>query len=361
MAMTRWAFSAADSGASAPEARASSTWRLLTRPSCRSPRVRGPLRAEEAPLQPVVGGDLIAEECVDRAPQAGRRRRAPVDDHRRQAVEQQITGQGRVPVAARPIVPLGRPRAAGRRAVPGDRRRGRRTRRRGRCPGRAGDRATRAARRPAAAGPAPRRPESGRPVDLSPQLLDAGALEIVDGGGLGLGQQAERGVERAGVQVGVGGGQGAVRASRRRRRSGRPTAGGTPPRPASPARACALPAVRSSSAATSSSGPVAAAARCHTRRSGSVRRPSPRRAPGARRGGPAVTRPRRRPTAPGDAGTAPGRRSRAAARAAAAAVRSSDAQRPRRPPDRVASPVGSAAASSISRWVGSGSARTRRR
>jgi hypothetical protein len=40
------------------------------------------------------------------------------------------------------------------------------------------------------------------PLDLGPELLHPGPLEIIGRVGFGLGQQAERGVERAGVQVG---------------------------------------------------------------------------------------------------------------------------------------------------------------
>jgi hypothetical protein len=41
-------------------------------------------------------------------------------------------------------------------------------------------------------------------------LLDAGTLEIVNRVGFGLGQQAQRGVERTGLQVREGSGQGSV-------------------------------------------------------------------------------------------------------------------------------------------------------
>ena len=76
----------------------------------------------------------------------------------------------------------------------------------------------------------------GGPVDLSPQLLNAGALQIVARCCFGLRGQSERGVEGAGVQMAVSGGQSALRASRRcggqrrrplheRRRSGQPGTG----------------------------------------------------------------------------------------------------------------------------------------
>jgi len=48
-------------------------------------------------------------------------------------------------------------------------------------------------------------PGHGCPLDLPPELLDAGPLQIVDRVGFGLGQQAERGLERACVQVREGG------------------------------------------------------------------------------------------------------------------------------------------------------------
>ena len=128
-------------------------------------------------------------------------------------------------------------------------------------------------------------------------------------------------VEGAGVQVRVGRRQGALGAQVR--------VGGQRDRPLqqrcgrrhSPA--CLGPARRlaRAAAATSSSGPVAAAARCQIRRSGlagDTRASASARGPyGARR----RCRRRRRPSAPADAGTAPARRSRAAVppRAGAAA------------------------------------------
>ena len=127
---------------------------------------------------------------------------------------------------------------------------------------------------------------------------------------------------------------------------------------ASPPRAWARPAERSSSAATSSSGPDAAAARCQARRSGSscgsvaaASAMCTARRSGA--GGPVDRR-----SAPADAGSARWRRSRAAARsspapAASVSIPSVSAARQ----SSVASPTGSAAASSMSRCVASGSAR----
>jgi hypothetical protein len=53
------------------------------------------------------------------------------------------------------------------------------------------------------------------PLDLSSELLRAGTLEIVNRVGFGLGQQAQCGVERAGVQVREGGCQGPVSAPSR--------------------------------------------------------------------------------------------------------------------------------------------------
>ena len=83
------------------------------------------------------------------------------------------------------------------------------------------------------------------------------------------GQQPERGVERAGLEVGLRRGQRALGARGRVGASARPRARRNAAAAASPPRACARPAERSSSAATSSSGPAAACARCQARRSGS--------------------------------------------------------------------------------------------
>ena len=47
----------------------------------------------------------------------------------------------------------------------------------------------------------------GRPIDLSPQLLHTGALQIVARCGFGLCRQSERDVEGACVQMAIGGGQ----------------------------------------------------------------------------------------------------------------------------------------------------------
>ena len=88
-----------------------------------------------------------------------------------------------------------------------------------------------------------------------------------------------------------------VRAAARSRNA---AAAAMPPRP------CARPAERISSAATSSSGAVAACARCQARRSGSARGRWRRPAHGGRRGGPPPTPRGRPPSARGGGETAPG-------------------------------------------------------
>ena len=87
-----------------------------------------------------------------------------------------------------------------------------------------------------------------------------------------------------------------------------------------------------------------------------------RRAPGARRGGPRPTQRRTRPTAPGDGGSAPRSRSRAAVPPRLRGRGSSPTpERLRRPPQQRGVPGGVGRRQSNSCWVGSGSARTRRR
>ena len=114
-------------------------------------------------------------------------------------------------------------------------------------------------------------PKTRAEGDLSAQQVDQGALELVERPRLGRGDQPERRVELAGLEARLRRGQGALRPPRRvlrqrdrapqeRRRGGEPAAR---LRPAG--RALEL-------RATSSSGPAAAAARCHARRSGSVSR-----------------------------------------------------------------------------------------
>ena len=53
------------------------------------------------------------------------------------------------------------------------------------------------------------------PADLSSELFGAGELQVIDGVSLDLCEQAERGVVRTCLHVGVGGGQRALRAPRR--------------------------------------------------------------------------------------------------------------------------------------------------
>ena len=101
------------------------------------------------------------------------------------------------------------------------------------------------------------------------ELLDPGPLEVVDRIGLGLGQRAQAGVEGTRVQVRVRGRQGTVRPAARLLGQGH-RALQERGRPGEPGACLGALRGRSSSAATASSGPVAAAARCQTRRSGSV-------------------------------------------------------------------------------------------
>jgi hypothetical protein len=56
---------------------------------------------------------------------------------------------------------------------------------------------------------------AGGKRDLCAQQVHAGALELVQRPGLGCGEQPERRIECAGVQVGLRGGQRAVRPPRR--------------------------------------------------------------------------------------------------------------------------------------------------
>jgi hypothetical protein len=105
--------------------------------------------------------------------------------------------------------------------------------------------------------------------DVAAQQVRPGAGELIERPRHRGRKQVQGVVEGAGLQMGLRRGQRAVdsarwisgqqrRALQERRRSGQPP------------RACARPADRSSSAATSSSGPAAAWARCQARRSGAI-------------------------------------------------------------------------------------------
>ncbi len=141
-----------------------------------------------------------------------------------------------------------------------------------------------------------------------------------------------RHIERPRAQAGLGGGERPIGPPRADRRSARPRAAGTPRRRPGPrAPAPGRPSARAPRA-TSSSGPAAAAARCHARRSGStlaIRGLSQRQV-----GRPALLDRRRsgtRPSAPADDGTSPARRSSS----------SPSAPSPR-PPDRDPEPLAGA-------------------
>ena len=177
---------------------------------------------------------------------------------------------GDLPVVAEPIVPLGRPRAGGHPVAPEDRDERTRPRRRGTCPGQAAGRGVPVFSRHAAAAPAPRRltPELGRPAPEAAPLGPAGDHPQRPPQPRPTGRARCRTRRRTGSprrQRGLG------RRAARGPGSRSPTAAGSAAAAASPARAWTRPAARSSSSATSSSGPVAAAARCQTRRSGSIR------------------------------------------------------------------------------------------
>ena len=106
--------------------------------------------------------------------------------------------------------------------------------------------------------------------DMGPHQVDAGALELVERPGLGSAQQcrARRRTRRRGDWPARP--SAPARRAAPDRRSMRPRVGGTRRRRRAPPRACARPAERSSSSATSSLGPGVARARCQARRSGSV-------------------------------------------------------------------------------------------
>ena len=205
-------------------------------------------------------------------------------------------------------------------------------------------------------------PGNGCPLDLPSELLYAGTLQIINRIGTGLGQQAERSIKRARVQVREGGGQRSVGAPTR--------VGGQGERPLEEGRRGRQPGA--------SLGLDRRLLRARWPRLRQVLwprqpgatpgdqdrsgRPSPQPASGGRRGNPPGTRPCRRLTAPEGAGTVLGSRS-------AAAV-----PHPPRPPHHVPGPtsVRHATAAWRPRWgrpppaasarrVGCGSARTWRR
>ena len=193
--------------------------------------------------------------------------------------------------------------------------------------------------------------------DLRAQQVAAGALRFVQRSGLRHGQQAERGVGRAGGYLAC-----AAASARCARRAGSSVSPADRSRNAAAAAAAAAlrPArASSSSAATPSSGPGAAWARCQARRSGSAAGSvASASAPCSSCLVPTATPTGRRPSAPADAGTAPKRRTPPAPPPSPApppGAESRAARRPATPAPR--SPDGSAAASCTSRWVCGGSVR----
>ena len=105
--------------------------------------------------------------------------------------------------------------------------------------------------------------------DAGAQKVHLGTLELVDRPGFRRRSQLERRVERTGLQTRLGCGESAIRPPRRvivsaTARLKNAAAAASPPR------AWARPAERSSSMATCSFGPAVAAARCQARRSGSI-------------------------------------------------------------------------------------------
>ena len=85
-------FKAMDNGARAPRARASSTCRVLSAdPAVEVPRGHGRHLGENPPLQPLLPGHLITEEGIHCPPQGRPCCRTPLDDHRRQTVEEEVT------------------------------------------------------------------------------------------------------------------------------------------------------------------------------------------------------------------------------------------------------------------------------
>ena len=203
----------------------------------------------------------------------------PVGGQQGEAVEQQVEG-ARAP---------GRGGSAGRRGRSRRRRplqrRARRgpplPRRPGRSRARAPGRTARAAWPRSAAAEAASLPRPDAKATLAAHQIHAGALEPVERSGFGRGRQLERcrRTRRPGSSPAPRSAS-APRAAPDRRELGgslrNAAAAATPPR------ACARPAERSSSAATSSSGPGVARARCQARRSGSVSATVARPAHGAR-------------------------------------------------------------------------------
>ena len=289
-----------------------------------------------------------ARERGDRAPQHGRRGGAPVGEDQRQAVQQQVARSAAVPAGRARPPRRGRRRAGCRPRSPAGRRTAPRPTRRGTCRARAARRASRASSPPGAAAAGRRRRGSGR---TRPR-------PAADPRGPARARRAAR-PRRPPAARGPTSNAPAPRlawaaaSARSARRAGSPVSATARCRNAAaaarPPRACARPAERSSSRATSSSGPAAAAARCHARRSGSTSRSVASRQrqvgrPALRRAAPTGTRPSA-PSGWRNVTRSPSASSPSVASTAESAI-------PRRSQARCrssGSPTGSAAATSSSR------------
>ena len=151
------------------------------------------------------------------------------------------------------------------------------------------------------------------PLDLSPEPLHPGPLQIVDGDGLGGGHQAERRVERTGVSVGFGGAQRPLRTQTwLRGQGGSALEEGCRGRHPAAGSGCAGHPIELRGDVVVGSGRRGRQMPHPTLAIGVlVRRRRERN--DARHGDPPACRRGRRPTARADAGTAPARRSPAAA------------------------------------------------
>ena len=163
--------------------------------------------------------------------------------------------------------------------------------------------------------------------ELSPNQIDTGLLKVAQRPSLRDREQVPSRVERAGPDFGRRCFQRPLGAARRGRASASWRARGMPlPQPCRHAPAPG-PADRTNSAATSSSGPGAAFARCQARRSGSCRGSVTSASAACTFAAPAATPIRRPPSARGDDETAPECRTRPGP------------PRPRAPPPRRQSPA----------------------
>ena len=202
---------------------------------------------------------------------------------------------------------------------------------------------------------------AGRVLDLPLEPFHAATLHVVGRHRSDLGQQAESSVERPGLHMSVGRGEGSLGPAAPARRSIRPNAGGMRRRPPTRRVIELWPPSLRVGRRRLRQGPWPQPPGARRDALDRRRRRSRRRAQSAQRSDHQASRQRRRQTGPADGGTARETRSRATVptrlplphfagrrRLCAARQRS------------VASPVGSAAASSSNCCVGSASARIRR-